>query len=47
MRLLYEWAEKKGHIARSPVLVHAVRLRDGSTMRCRSDADDQAPPVPT
>jgi len=29
MRLLYERAEKKGHIARSPVLVHAMRLRDG------------------
>jgi hypothetical protein len=39
LRLLYEWAEKKGHIARSPVLVHAVRLRDGSTVM----AADQAP----
>ncbi|HET9898983.1 MAG TPA: site-specific integrase [Streptosporangiaceae bacterium] len=29
LRLLYEWAEKKDHIARSPVLVHEVRLRDG------------------
>jgi site-specific recombinase XerD len=39
LRLLYEWAEKKGHIARSPVLVHAVRLRDGRTAM----AADQAP----
>jgi site-specific recombinase XerD len=39
LRLLYEWAEKKGHIARSPVLVHAVRLRDGGTAM----AADQAP----
>jgi hypothetical protein len=39
LRLLYEWAEKKGHIARSPVLVHAVRLRYGSTAM----AADQAP----
>jgi hypothetical protein len=31
LRLLYEWAEKTGHIARSPVLMHAVRLRDGTT----------------
>ena len=38
LRLLYEWAEKK-HIARSPVLVHAVRLRDGSIVM----AADQAP----
>jgi hypothetical protein len=30
LRLEYEWAEKKGHIARSPVLVHAVRLREGA-----------------
>ncbi len=39
LRLLYEWVEKKGHIARSPVLVHAVRLRDGGTVM----AADQAP----
>jgi Phage integrase, N-terminal SAM-like domain len=39
LRLLYEWVEKKGHIARSPVLVHAVRLRDGSMVM----AADQAP----
>jgi site-specific recombinase XerD len=39
LRLLYEWAGKKGHIARSPVLVHAVRLRDG----CTAMAADQAP----
>jgi site-specific recombinase XerD len=39
LRLLYEWAEEKGHIARSPVLVHAVRLRDGGTAM----AADQAP----
>lgn len=39
LRLLYEWVEKKGHIARSPVLVHAVRLRDGSTVMTA----DQAP----
>jgi len=39
LRLLYEWAEKKGHITRSPVLVHAVRLRDGSTVITA----DQAP----
>jgi site-specific recombinase XerD len=39
LRLLYEWAEEKGHIARSTVLVHAVRLRDGSTVM----AADQAP----
>jgi site-specific recombinase XerD len=39
LRLLYEWAEKKGYIARGPVLVHAVRLRDGSTAM----AADQAP----
>jgi Phage integrase, N-terminal SAM-like domain len=39
LRLLYEWAEKNGHLARSPVLVHAVRLRDGGTVM----AADQAP----
>ncbi|MGH3407354.1 MAG: site-specific integrase [Streptosporangiaceae bacterium] len=39
LRLLYDWAEKKGHIGRSPVLVHAVRLRDGTTVM----AADQAP----
>ena len=39
LRLLYEWAEKKGHIARSPVLMHAVQLRDGSTVM----AADQTP----
>jgi len=39
LRLLYEWAEKKGRIGRSPVLVHAVRLRDGGTVM----AADQAP----
>jgi site-specific recombinase XerD len=39
LRLLYEWAEKKQHIARSPVLVHAVRLRDGGMVM----AADQAP----
>ena len=39
LRLLYEWAEKKEHIGRSPVLVHAVRLRDGGTLL----AADQAP----
>jgi site-specific recombinase XerD len=39
LRLLYEWAEEREHIARSPVLVHAVRLRDGGTAM----AADQAP----
>lgn len=38
-RLLYEWAEKTGHIARSPVLLHEVRLRDGTTARVA----DQSP----
>lgn len=31
LRLVYEWAEKERHIARSPVLVHQVRLRGGGT----------------
>ena len=39
LRLLHEWAEREGRIARSPVLVHAVRLRDGGTVM----APDQAP----
>jgi site-specific recombinase XerD len=39
LRLLYEWAEKTGHIGASPVLVHAVRLRDGTTVQVA----DQAP----
>lgn len=39
LRLLYDWAAKKGHIARSPVLVHAVRLHGGGTVM----AADQAP----
>jgi hypothetical protein len=30
LRLEHEWTEKKGHIARSPILVHAVRLREGA-----------------
>jgi site-specific recombinase XerD len=38
LRLLYEWAEKKGHIARSPVLVHAVRLRDRVTAMAAAQA---------
>lgn len=37
-RLLNEWAEKTGHIARSPVLVHAVRLRDGITVQVANQA---------
>jgi hypothetical protein len=37
--LVYEWAEKEQHIARSPVLVHQVRLRGGGTVT----AADQAP----
>ena len=39
LRLVYEWAEKEQHIARSPVLVHQVRLRGGGT----ATAADQAP----
>jgi site-specific recombinase XerD len=39
LRLLYEWAETTGHIRASPVLVHAVRLRDGTTVQVA----DQAP----
>jgi len=39
LRLLYEWAEKREHIGRSPVLVHEVRLRDGTTVQVA----DQAP----
>jgi hypothetical protein len=38
LRLLYEWAEKKSHIACSPVLVHAVQLRNpGLTAKHRRD----------
>jgi hypothetical protein len=39
LRLVYEWAEKERHIARSPVLVHQVRLRGGGT----ATVADQAP----
>ena len=39
LRLVYEWAEKEQHIARSPVLVHQVRLRGGGT----ATVADQAP----
>ena len=39
LRLVYEWAEKEQHIARSPVLVHQVRLRGGRT----ATVADQAP----
>ena len=39
LRLVYEWAEKEQHIARSPVLVHQVRLRGGGT----AAVADQAP----
>jgi len=39
LRLLYEWALARGHIDRSPVLVHTVRLRNGSSV----DVADQAP----
>jgi len=39
LRLLYEWAEAQGHIGRSPVLMHTVRLRDGTTVQVA----DQAP----
>ncbi len=38
LRLLYDWAEKKEHAVRSPVLVHAVRLRDGSTVMAADQA---------
>ena len=38
LRLLYEWAEKMGHIARGPVLVHAVRPRDGSMVMAADQA---------
>jgi hypothetical protein len=38
LRLLYEWAEDKQHVAGSPVLVHPVRLRGGTVM-----AADQSP----
>jgi site-specific recombinase XerD len=31
-KLLYEWAVAKGHIERSPVAVHQVCLRDGTTI---------------
>jgi integrase len=37
--LLYAWAHKRGHIDRSPVLVHSVRLRDGTSV----EVADQAP----
>jgi hypothetical protein len=39
LRLVYERAEKERHIARSPVLVHQVRLRGGGT----ATVADQAP----
>ena len=39
LRLVYEWAEKEQRIARSPVLVHQVRLRGGGT----ATVADQAP----
>lgn len=39
LRLVYEWAEKEEHIARSPVLVYQVRLRGGGT----ATVADQAP----
>lgn len=39
LRLLYEWAEKREHIDRSPVLLHEMRLRDGTTIQVA----DQAP----
>jgi integrase len=39
LRLVYEWAEKEQRIARSPVLVHQVRLRSGGT----ATVADQAP----
>ena len=39
LRLVYEWAEKERHIARSPVLVHQVRLRGGGA----ATVADQAP----
>jgi len=39
LRLVYEWAEKERHIARSPGLVHQVRLRGGGT----ATVADQAP----
>jgi integrase len=37
-KLLYEWAAAKGHITRSPVAVHQVCLRDGTTVEV---ADNQ------
>lgn len=39
LRVLYEWAEKREHISLSPVLVHSVRLRDGTSVQVA----DQAP----
>jgi hypothetical protein len=39
LRLVYERAEEERHIARSPVLVHQVRLRGGGT----ATVADQAP----
>ena len=39
LRLVYEWAEKEQRIARSPVLVHQVRLRGGG----EATVADQAP----
>ena len=32
LRLLYEWAQARGHIDRSPVPVHTVRLRYGTAV---------------
>ncbi len=43
LRLVYEWAEKERHIARSPVLVHQVRLRGGGTAMV-ADAAGQPDP---
>lgn len=39
LRLLYEWAQRRAHIRASPVLVHAVRSRDGGVI----EVADQAP----
>ena len=40
LRLVNEWAEKEQGIARSPVLVHQVRLRGGTVMTADQTAQD-------